>query len=424
MALLSLLLVASQPIVQVMLIGLLGAFLATERVNILMPNARRDINKIVYAVFTPALVFSNLAKTVTLKDVISWWFMPVNIGIIFLVGGIIGWVAVKILKPPKHLSGLIIASCSAGNLGNLLVIIIPAVCDEDGSPFGRDQSMCRARGLSYASFSMALGGFYIWTHTYSLMKRAAKLYHRMQLIANTTAVERINSVVEEKDDEMADTDQEAGLSEPEKSVEEKVSNQLDLPLLSSGFSSGFLNSSKRNIWERLRDAFRQIIEELLAPPTLSAIIGFIVGAIPWFKSLIIGDGAPLRFIQDSIKILGDGTIPCITLILGGNLTKGFRESDINLVGIMAIIIVRYVILPVIGIGLVRLAYQVGFLPQDPLFQYVLMVQFTLPPAMNIGTMAQLFDVGQEECSVIFLWTYLVAAIALTLWSTVYMWILS
>lgn len=40
------------------------------------------------------------------------------------------------------------------------------------------------------------------------------------------------------------------------------------------------------------------------------------------------------------------------------------------------------------------------------------------------TITQLFDVGQEECSVLFLWTYMVAAIAFTFWSTVYMWILT
>lgn len=39
---------------------------------------------------------------------------------------------------------------------------------------------------------------------------------------------------------------------------------------------------------------------------------------------------------------------------------------------------------------------------------------------NAGTIAQLFDVGEEECSIIFLWTHLVAALALTLWSTVFM----
>ncbi|KAJ3672301.1 hypothetical protein LUZ60_007022 [Juncus effusus] len=419
MAFLSLFLVASLPVIQVLLLGLLGAFLATGYGNILTPSARKDINKVVYAVFTPALIFSNLAKTVTLKDVISWWFMPVNIGIIFLIGGLIGWLAVLILNPPKHLRGLIIASCSAGNLGNLLVIIVPAVCDEDGNLFGSDKSICRARGLSYASFSMALGGFYIWTHTYSLMKRTAKLYHRMQLIKNATAIEQRNSFSSERNEEEP-VDQEAPLSEPEKSFDEKVPHHLELPLLSSGLLSG----SRRSIWERLKEASYQIVEELLAPPTVSAIVGFIIGTIPWLKFLIIGDNAPLRVIQDSIKLLGDGTIPCITLILGGNLVQGLRKSVINPMAVISIMIVRYIILPVIGIGVVKLAYQVGFLPQDPLYHYVLMVQFALPPAMNISTMAQLFDIAQEECSVIFLWTYLVAAIALTIWSTIFMWILS
>jgi len=35
----------------------------------------------------------------------------------------------------------------------------------------------------------------------------------------------------------------------------------------------------------------------------------------------------------------------------------------------------------------------------------------------LGTMAQLFNVGNEESSVILLWTYSAAAIALTAWST-------
>ena len=41
-----------------------------------------------------------------------------------------------------------------------------------------------------------------------------------------------------------------------------------------------------------------------------------------------------------------------------------------------------------------------------------------------GTMAQLFEVGNEECSVILLWTYSAAAIALTAWSTFLLWLLS
>lgn len=41
-----------------------------------------------------------------------------------------------------------------------------------------------------------------------------------------------------------------------------------------------------------------------------------------------------------------------------------------------------------------------------------------------GTMTQLFDVGTEEFSVILLWSYGAAAIALTLWSTFLLWSLS
>jgi hypothetical protein len=42
--------------------------------------------------------------------------MPVNIAITFLVGSSLGWIACKILKPPQHFRGLIIAFCSAGTV--------------------------------------------------------------------------------------------------------------------------------------------------------------------------------------------------------------------------------------------------------------------------------------------------------------------
>lgn len=40
--------------------------------------------------------------------------MPVNIALTFAIGGILGWVVVKLLKPKPHLEGLIIATCSSG----------------------------------------------------------------------------------------------------------------------------------------------------------------------------------------------------------------------------------------------------------------------------------------------------------------------
>ncbi|KAL5987371.1 hypothetical protein ACLOJK_038536 [Asimina triloba] len=381
-------------------------------------------NWVVFVVFTPSLMFASLAKSVTLQDIISWWFMPVNIGLIFLFGGILGWIVVKLLKPARHLEGLVIATCSSGNLGNLLLIVVPAMCKEKGSPFG-DLDICNVNALSYASFSMAIGGFYVWTYTYHLIRSSSEAYDEMK------SIEEAQMDPNKDLDANGETRLLLGEGEPNEqkplflssmhSIDESTENQ---PVLQLSSSARLMSNKKVQFWGRVLVLLHQILEELLAPATVAAVLGFIFGATPWLKSLIIGASAPLRVIQDSIKLLGDGTIPCITLILGGNLTKGIRSAKLRPLIIICVIIVRYVILPIIGVGVVRTAGKMGFLSHDPLYQYVLLVQYTLPPAMNIGTMTQLFDVGQEECSVLFLWTYLVAALAVTAWSTFFLWILS
>lgn len=410
--------VASLPIIQVLLISFLGALMATEYLNLLPKDARKSLNKLVFMVFTPSLMFASLAKTVTLEDIISWWFMPVNIGLTFLIGGILGWILVKILRPKPYLEGLVIATCSSGNLGNLLLIIVPAICTEDGSPFG-DSSICTSVGLSYASFSMALGGFFIWTYTFHLIRTSAAKLKALQAVVEVSKAPNNDFDASQETHLLIGQDQEnvAIVVASSKSAEDTESHAI----VSQESEHGKGNVSS---WTKLIGFLHQILEELLAPPTLAAILGFIFGATTFLRNLIIGSEAPLRVIQDSIKLLGDGTIPCITLILGGNLTEGLRASKIKSWIVVGVICVRYIILPAIGMWVVKTAGHLGFLPSDPLFHYVLMIQYTLPPAMNIGTMTQLFNVGQEECSVLFLWTYLVAALALTAWSTIFMWILS
>ncbi|XVE87563.1 hypothetical protein DITRI_Ditri18aG0127600 [Diplodiscus trichospermus] len=410
--------VASMPILQVLIISLLGAFLATDYCKLLPADTRRSLNKLVFVVFTPSLMFASLAKTVTLQDIISWWFMPVNIGITFLVGGIVGWIVVKILRPKPHLEGLIIATCSAGNLGNLVLIVVPAICNEDGSPFG-NRNVCSSVGLSYASFSMALGGFYIWTISYQMVKASAEKFKALEASEGFVSKQPNNNLDATAQSQLlkGESEEQVAITVATKSVEDPenqaIVSQETIPK-QKGKASFFL---------KVVGFLHQILQELMAPPTIGAIVGFIFGAIAWLRNLVIGEEAPLQVIQDSVKLLGDATIPCITLILGANLIQGLRSSTIKPLIIVGVVCVRYLILPVIGIGVVKAARELGLLPADPLFQYVLMVQFTLPPAMNIGTMTQLFDVAQDECSVLFLWTYLAAALALTSWSTVFMWIL-
>ncbi|XP_009759349.1 protein PIN-LIKES 7 isoform X1 [Nicotiana tabacum] len=407
--------VASMPILQVLIISVLGAVMATDYLKLLPADARKSLNKIVFVAFTPSLMFASLAESVTFQDIISWWFMPVNVGLTFLFGGILGWIAVKILKPKPHLEGLIIATCSSGNLGNLLLIVIPAICKEDGSPFG-DHRVCASVGLSYASFSMALGGFYIWTYTYQLIRSSSLKFKALKAAEEEAFKEPNKDLDTNEKSYLLDNNAQDHLPV---SVTKSTENQTQ-----KACKAADMELKKVSTWSKIVGVLHTFLEELTAPPTLGAIVGFLFGSVTWLKNLVIGDAAPLRVIQDSVKLLGDGTIPCITLILGGNLTQGLRKAQVKPLIIIAVVSVRFILSPLIGIGIVKAAANLGFLPADPLYHFVLMLQYTVPPAMNIGTMTQLFDVAQEECSVLFMWTYLVAALALTIWSTVFMWLLS
>ncbi|MQL93961.1 hypothetical protein Taro_026615 [Colocasia esculenta] len=277
---------------------------------------------------------------------------------------------------------------------------------------------------------LQLGGFYIWTYAYSLMRKSGMLYEKMKAadkaVSGTSkgAVDG-NGWVRCKAGDGIEKDMEAPLLSSKSLSDEGTASTEQKLITTDTFSSGKLADSKLNFLGRAKEYIVRLAVELITPPTVAAILGLIFGATLWLKSLIIGAAAPLRVVQDSIQLLGDGTIPCITLILGGNLTQGgIRKSRLKFSVILAVLFLKYTIIPASGLAVIIAAGKLGFLAEDPLYRYTLLLQYTLPPAMNIGTMAELFDVAREECSVLFLWNYLVCAFALTIWSTVYMWFLS
>ncbi|CAH1437088.1 unnamed protein product [Lactuca virosa] len=385
---------ASTPILKVLIITALGSILALDSVDILGQTARKHVNNGVFFVSNPALVASNLAQTITLESIISMWFMPVNILITFILGAALGWLLLIITRPPEHLKGLILGTCSAGNLGNLLLIIVPAVCKEKGSPFG-DPDVCHEYAMAYASLSMAMGSLFVWTFVYNLLRVFSQ--------------DSGNNV-----------------------VTETVTEQEDLTESLIPLSSSTFNIKKKTkvmlytMKQHLGNFSRRInLKSLLAPSTTAAIVGLVVGMVGPMRRLLIGTDAPLHVIQDSASLVGDAAIPTMTLILGANLLRGLKGSSrVSLPIVFGIVAVRLVLLPLVGILIVKGAIYLGLVHPDPLYVYVLLLQFAVPPSMNIGTITQLFGAGESECSVIMMWSYGLASVSLTVWSMFFMWLVA
>lgn len=291
----------------------------------------------------------------------------------------------KALRPGEHLQGLVIACSSAGNWGTIPLMIVPAICNEEDSPFG-DANTWKSLGLSYVSLSMALGNFYIWTHSYSIMKRSAQLYKRGCDDHPTTNLRK---------DENSGEDQNGNAAAYLPLSSADFCEDVPSNLVSATLPSNSVPGSFMRYFRRSKDLLAGILNELWSPPSVAALIGFTVGAIDKLRSLVTEEDGPLRVVQDTAKLLGDAAIPCTVLILGGNLTKGRGRTTMKPQVVVSIIVIRFVILPACGIGVVKAASELGFLPRSPLYHYVLLLQSTVPPAMSIGTIAQLFDVGEE-----------------------------
>ncbi|XP_059291878.1 protein PIN-LIKES 3-like [Lycium ferocissimum] len=417
MGLLDLFIAASMPVLKVLLVTGLGLLLALDRIDLLGEDARKHLNNIVFFVFNPALVSSNLAKTITYESLKKVWFMPFNILFTFIIGSILGWAVIQITRPPKDLRGLVVGCCAAGNLGNMLLIIIPAVCKEKGSPFG-DPDVCHTYGMGYASLSMAVGAIYLWSYVYNIVRISSSKGSK-EVDINDSSASRSS-----RDGSISQLGTSSESLLPSKAFHGSESpEQLGLP------STRFDHKNQEHPWTKLKQYMETLsrkinLKRLLAPSTTGAIAGFIVGLIPQIRKLMIGEVAPLRVIENSAILLGDGAIPLLTLIMGGNLLKGLTGSGIQKSLLVGIIVVRYIALPLIGIVVVKGAIHLGLVQHDPLYQFVLLLQFALPPAMNIGTITQLFGAGESECSVIMFWAYALASISLTLWTTFFMWLVA
>ncbi|KAE9611218.1 hypothetical protein Lal_00012001 [Lupinus albus] len=408
--------VSLMPIVKVLLITAVGTLLALDRFQILGNNATKHLNTMVYFVFAPALVCGNLAKTITLRSMIMLWFMPLNVLLTFVIGTVLGWLLIKIIKVPHHLHGLVLGCCSAGNLGNLPLIIVPAVCKERTNPFG-DVNVCYSNALAYASLSMALGSIFIWSYAYNIVR----IYSREpSSITKVDSTKNAVSVAETDPENLSKCSTEAFHSAEDKSKSNDHVKRLEIECTVPNEQV----PKKEKIMKQLKIIAEKInLKVLFAPCTIGVMVGLIIGVVPQFRKLLVVDHAPLRVVQDSIDMLGDAGIPAMTLLVGANLLKGLKGSRKQVPLIVGITVVRFIALPAIGIGIVKGAAHFGFIHSDPLYHFILLLQFALPPAVAMSTITQLFGAGEGECSVIMLATYSCAAVSLTLWCTFFMWLL-
>ncbi|ESW12038.2 hypothetical protein PHAVU_008G078601 [Phaseolus vulgaris] len=389
--------IAVMPIVKVFTMCALGLLMASKYVDILHASGRKLLNGLVFTLLLPCLIFSQLGQAVTLQKMLDWWFIPVNVVLGSVAGSIIGFVVATIIRPPYPYFKFTIIQIGIGNIGNVPLVLISALCRDQSNPFG-DSEQCSKDGTAYISFGQWVGAIILYTYVFNMLAPPPE---------GTFDID--NESVPLKSTPMGD-------ATPE---------QIPLLVREDGVSSTSQNTSKK--WEikgLLAFVYEKLkLKQVLQPPIIASILAMTLGAVPFFKQLIFTPDAPLFFFTDSCMILGEAMIPCILLALGGNLIDGPGSSKLGFRTTAAIIFARLVLVPPVGLGIVMLADKFGFLPpDDKMFRFVLLLQHSMPTSVLAGAVASLRGCGRDAAAVLF-WVHIFAIFSMAVWIILFLYIL-
>lgn len=383
------------PIAKVFTMCFMGFLMASKYVNILPATGRKLLNGLVFSLLLPCLIFSQLGRAVTLQKMVEWWFIPVNVILATISGSIIGLVVASIVRPPYPFFKFTIVQIGIGNIGNVPLVLIAALCRDKSNPFG-DYDTCSQAGNAYISFGQWVGAIVLYTFVFQMLAPPSE---------GTFDIEDGDLPIK---------------NNPSNNVAEQVP-LLQQPELDTSDS----NTSKPG---KIREFFAYLYEKLklkqiLQPPIIASILAIVIGTIPFLKGLILTDDAPLFFFTDSCIILGEAMIPCILLALGGNLVDGPGSSKLGLKTTVAIIFGRLVLVPPVGLGIVTFADKLGFLPPgDKMFKFVLLLQHSMPTSVLSGALASLRGCGREAAAVLF-WVHIFAIFSMAGWMILFLRIL-
>ncbi|XP_006659197.1 protein PIN-LIKES 2 [Oryza brachyantha] len=428
---------AVMPLMKLLCLTVIGLVLANRRIQIIPKATFKLLSKLVFALFLPCMIFVHLGPSVTIQNVLDWWFIPVNVLISTAVGCILGYIVALICRPPPQFFRFTVIMTGFGNTGNLPIAIIGSVCHTTDHPFGRG---CDRKGIAYVSFAQWVAVILVYTFVYHMMEPPMQFY---EIVGEGAEIEEEPEQTSSFSRPLLQEAEWPGMADKETehsktpfiarifmSISGSSQNTFpDIDFCAEEGTSGAGPSSPKSlrclaepkVVRRIRVvAEKTPIQHVLQPPTIASLLAIIIGMVPLFKDFVFGADAPLSFFTDSLEILAAAVVPSVMLILGGMLAEGPNENALGIRTIIGITVARLLILPCIGIGVVLLADRLHLLVEDDhMYRFVLALQYSTPSAILLGAIASLRGYAVKEASALLFWQHVCAVLSLSIYLVVY-----
>lgn len=409
-----------EAVLEVVIICFAG-FIAAKT-GLLNTNGQKVISALNVDLFTPCLVFSKLAPSLSLEKMVDIIIIPIfyflSTGISFLSSKFMG----KILALNEPETDFVTAMAVFGNSNSLPVSLTLSLAYTLPDLYWDDiendtKEGIASRGILYLLIFQQLGQILRWSWGYNklLRKRSHEELHTYRF--KTDNEETIyNNITDDtiQVDSSEDNDETTSLlSRPPTSYTITESN------VDSNVTSIAPSTASIKFTAKLKNFGKNVLD-FMNPPLYAMLISIIIATVPKLQEIFFTKGTFIsNTVTKSITQLGSVSIPLILIVLGSNL---YPSKDIpppskhyNKI-IFGSLLSRMILPSIILLPLITLCvkfFKISIL-DDPIFLLVAFILTTSPPAIQLSQITQLNGIYQKEMSGVLFWGYVVFSLPSTM----------
>lgn len=365
---------ATRAVLEIFVVGGLGAVAAKR--GWLDAKTARALATFNGNFFLPALLWTSLSRSVSVGRLREMWLLPAECAFHVAVGLAAGLVVVRAMRVKPGFRTVAVMSCGFGNSLALPVVVARAVTR---NPKVGNLTFTQADGDRCVLYLSA----YVFVLSGAMWSLGPWLFRR-RIAAKVSA--------EDCESESGGGTAEGGELRRTQSFAEKA---LD-------FSRTFFN-----------------------PNILACVIGVLTGIATPVRDIVFNPGRALSWIGASAQLLADAAIPTVLLVIGASLSKGPDYSMVNRNTSLAIVAVRFVVVPFLTIGVYyALRSADGIAPKDPdsasatdpIFWMIFLLVGSTPTANNVMLQAHMCHDDERAAAgvgTLLFWQYLACPFLLT-----------
>ncbi|QLQ78496.1 hypothetical protein HG537_0A07430 [Torulaspora globosa] len=385
-----------ESVLQVVIIAIVGFWSAYT--GLLPKNAQKVISAINVDLFTPCLIFSKLARSLSMAKILEISVIPLFYAVSTGVSYLSGKIMAKILELDTDESNFVVANSIFGNSNSLpvsltlsLAYTLPGLTWDQIPNDSRDN--VASRGILYLLIFQQIGQMLRWSWGYNVLLRWSGENHENMPPSQVAAHMETGRFGEDENESAIFTEMDAGLVTSNSFWSKMWSRAV---YLINGFSS-YLN-----------------------PPLYAMIVAVIIASIPPVQhEFFHKDGFVNNTFSEAVTQLGSVSIPLIIIVLGSNLYPSddtFRKTHKHKKLVIGSIVGRMILpscflLPIIAVAVKYI--NVSIL-DDPIFLVVGFLLTVSPPAIQLTQITQINEFFEAEMASVLFWGYAVLSLPVSI----------